>query len=58
VLCKIRRKKMDKKMYMSPELEIIELEVYAALMAGSDADSDTTDPVDKVTDPTDDDFNW
>lgn len=49
---------MDKKMYMSPELEIIELEVYAALMAGSDADSDTTDPVDKVTDPTDDDFNW
>lgn len=45
-----------KKNYFSPELEEIKLD--AILLSSTSPDSDTTDPVTVVTDPTDDDLNW
>lgn len=50
---------MDKKMYMSPELEIIDLKVREVLLAGSPEDPDADgNPVKTITDPDDDDLDW
>ena len=45
-----------KKNYFSPELEEIKLD--AILLSSTSPDSDTTDPVPVITEPTDDDLNW
>ena len=49
---------MIKLEYVSPELEVIELKTSAFLCASAAVDEDTTNPVEKVDDTKDDDFDW
>ena len=46
-------------MYMSPELEVVELEVKDVLLAGSPVDPDADgNPAKVITDPDDEDLDW
>lgn len=47
---------MIKLEYVSPELEVTELETESFLCVS--VDDDTTNPVEKIDEPDDDDFNW
>lgn len=47
---------MIKHEYVSPELEILEIETNGFLCVS--VDEDTTNPVEKIDDPKDDDFDW
>jgi len=45
-----------KKNYFSPEFE--EIKIEPVVLSSTSPDPDTTDPVQVITDPTDDDLNW
>jgi hypothetical protein len=45
-----------KKVYFSPELEVVKIEPM--VLSATSPDKDTTDPVEIISDPTDDDFDW
>ena len=45
-----------KKNYFSPEFE--EIKIDAILLSSTSPDSDTTDPVNIIKEPEDDDLNW
>ena len=45
-----------KKNYFSPEFE--EIKIDAILLSSTSPDSDTTDPVNIVTNPDEGDFTW
>ena len=49
---------MIKLEYVSPELEVIELKTSGFLCGSATVDEDTTNPVEKIDDPKDDDFDW
>lgn len=49
-----------KKFYVAPDAEVVLLKMTQPLLDGSNdiIDDETTDPVNVITDPNDDDFNW
>jgi hypothetical protein len=49
---------MIKLEYVSPELEVTELETEGFLCGSDMVDDDTTNPVEKIDNPDDSDFDW
>lgn len=45
-----------KKEYFSPEFE--EIKIEAMVLSSTSPDEDTTDPVEIITEPTNEDLNW